>query len=163
MWKKVGYQPVGGLREIGFIENSDFLMVLGGRGRTIFNCLTTEKIARDRKDYYSENWDSETGVVEGIENFKGVSIVCGGFEYPDVIPKQTQDNWRILVKDEKRQDYKKDLEQAEVMYLVNKVTKEEIEVEVYHYKIVRGYGFSKTGKSFITAHAHGINFWVRNE
>lgn len=36
-------------------------------------------------------------------------------------------------------------------------------VEVYHYKITRGYGFSKTGKSFITAHAHGINFWARNE
>jgi len=161
MWKKVGYQAVGGLREIGFIEQSDFLMVLGGGGRTIFNCLMAEKTARDRADYYSEKWNSDTGIIEGFEMFTGKNIVCGGFEYPDITLKQTQDNWEILIENEKRQDYKKDLVLAEVMYLVNKITKEKIEVEVYHYQITRGYGFSKTGKSFITAQSHGINFWKR--
>lgn len=43
MWKRIGYQPVGGIREAGFIECSDYLMVLGSQGRTIFNCLNNEK------------------------------------------------------------------------------------------------------------------------
>lgn len=161
MWKKIGYQSVGGLREIGFIEDSEYLMVLGGGGRTIFDCQTAEKTARDREDYYSEKWNPDTGIVEGFEMFENQEILCGGFEYPDVTSKQT-DDWGIIIKHEKRPDYKKDLELAEVMFLVNETANKEIEVEVYHYKITRGYGFSRTGKSFVAAHSHGINFWVKN-
>ena len=55
MWKKLKNQPVGGLREIGFVKNTDKILVLGSGGRTIFDCTTGEKIARDRFDYYHYN------------------------------------------------------------------------------------------------------------
>ena len=163
MWKKISYQSVGGLRELGFIENSDALMVLGGGGRTIFNALTGEKIARDRRDYYAESWDSKTGIVEGFDLYKGQNIICGGFEYPDRVLKKTFDDWMIAIKSETRPDYKNDLKEAEVMYLVNSGIESVIEVDVYHYSITRAYGFSNTGRSFLTAHSHGINFWIRED
>jgi len=161
--EKVVNQSVGGLREIGFIEDTDNLLVLGGGGRTIFDCMTGEKIARDRNDYYSDKWDSDSGVVEGFDFCEGSEIVCGGFQYPDQIIKNTHDNWEIEICNEKRLDYKNELKNAEVMYLVNVCLNRRIEVEVYHYSITRSYGFSRTGKSFITAQSYGLDIWARCE
>lgn len=163
MWTKIGHQAVGGLREVGFIEATDYLMVLGSNGRTIFNCLTNEKTARDRKDYYVEDWDSETGIIEVFDLFEGKQVICGGFEYPDLISKETSDNWSILIKEELRPDYRTELKKAEVMSLFNSRINSEIEVEIFHYSIDRSYGFSKTGRSFIIAHSHGVDIWIRNE
>lgn len=163
MWQKAGYQAVGGLKEIGFVAHSEMLMVLGGNGRTVFDCLTAEKVARDRTDYYAEAWDANTGIVEGFDQWEGQSIVCGGFEYPGQLVKITKDNWCTLIKKERRQDYKKDWELAEVMYLTHQSIQQEIEVDIYHYGITRSYGFSPSGKTFVTAHTHGLNFWKRNK
>jgi hypothetical protein len=91
MWTKIGYQHVGGLREIGFFENSDNLLVLGGSGRTVFNCLSNEKIARDRVDYYTEKWNWKSGIIEGFEQFKNQKVICSGFEYKDNLKKETAD------------------------------------------------------------------------
>ena len=160
-WIYIGYQPVGGLREIGFIKNSDFLMVLGGGGRTVFDCLSSIKYARDRSDYYSEKWNSNTGIIEGFGEFEDLNINCGGFEYHDIISKQTSDNWYTKVKSEKRYDYKNELKGAEVLYLTNSQTEMEISVQVFHYGITRSYGFSPTNNTFVVAESHGIYFWKR--
>ncbi len=160
MWNKIGFQSVGGLREVGFIEDTDYLMVLG-RGRTIFNCLTNEKTARDRQDYYVENWDASTGIIEGFDLFVGKQILCGGFEYPDSMLKETKDKWGIKIEQDIRPDYKKELKEAEVMYLISERGNVKIEVKVFHYSITRAYGFSKTGKSFIVAESDGVTMWVR--
>lgn len=161
MWRKLQHQSVGGLREIGFINNSDNLMVLGGGGRTIFNCLSGEKIGRDRFDYYHHKWNSQTGLIEGFDFCEGNQIICGGFEYPDQITKETQDGWFLDIRTENRLDYKKESKKAEVMYLKNNKLKVELEVEVYHYGITRSYGFSPTGNSFITSQSYGIDFWIK--
>ena len=163
MWKKLKNQPVGGLREIGFVKNTDKILVLGSGGRTIFDCTTGEKIARDRFDYYHYKWNSETGILEGLGFCEGTQTICAGFEYHDQVLKETNDNWKIEIRNENRLDYKKESRKAEVMYLINSKSKIEVEVEVYHYGITRSYGFSPTGKSFITAQSYGIEFWTRDE
>jgi len=163
MWKKNGYQAVGGMREAGFIEGSDFLMVLGRQGRTVFNCLTNEKSERDRQNYYLDNWDSKTGMISGIGKFEGQHIKCGGFEYPDQLKKRTQDNWLIQIREEKRITYKNEHKLAQVMYLVNPNYQEKLELKVFHYQITRAYGFSPTGKSFVITESDGITMWIRNE
>lgn len=162
MWKKIGYQPVGGMREAGFIETTDYLMVLGSQGRTILNCLTNKKIERDRQDYYLENWNSDTGIIEGIGIFKDKEIICGGFEYPDNLPKSTNDSWIIHIQDENRINYKGNLKVAKVMYMFNQRFDTKIEVNVFHYSITRAYGFSPTGKTFVIAEPEGITIWIRN-
>ena len=162
MWKKIGHQPVGGMREAGFIELTDYLMVLGSQGRTIFDCLTNEKTERDRQDYYLENWKSDTGIIEGIGMFKDKEIVCGGFEHPDKLLKSTNDNWIIQIRKENRANYKNEIKIAEVMYLFNPKIDAKIEVNVFHCSITRAYGFSPTGKSFVITESDGITMWKRN-
>jgi len=162
MWKKIGHQPVGGMREAGFIELTDYLIVLGSQGRTIFDCLTNVKTERDRQDYYLENWNSDSGIIEGIGKFKDKEIVCGGFEYPEQLLKSTNDNWIIQIQNENRANYKKEIKMAEVMYLFNPKINSKIEVNVFHYSITRAYGFSPTGKSFVITESDGITMWTRN-
>lgn len=160
-WIYIGFQPVGGLREIGFIEESDFLMVLGSGGRTVFDCLSTVKYARDRFDYYNEKWNSDTGIVEGFDEFKDINIICGGFEYKDILSKRTLDNWNTLIRNEKRYDYRNQLKDAEVLYLINSYADKEISIKVFHYGITRAFGFSPTNNSFVVAESSGIYFWKR--
>ena len=160
-WIYIGYQPVGGLREIGFIKDSDYLMVLGGGGRTVFDCLSSIKYARDRFDYYSEKWDSNTGIVQGFDVFKEMDIICGGFEFRDILSKRTSDNWETIVNNEKRYDYKNQLKDAEVLYLKNSQSEQEISIQIFHYGITRSYGFSPTNNSFVVAESHGVYFWKR--
>jgi hypothetical protein len=161
--EKLDHQPVGGLREAGFIENTEYLLVLGSQGRTIFNCQTGEKVERDRQDYYTEKWNFKTGLIEGIGRFQEKKIICGGFEYPDPISKSTSDNWQINISKEMRPDYKKDMRQAEVMYLVNNAQSKKVKMNVFHYSITRAYGFSKTGKSFVLTESDGLTIWIKDE
>lgn len=162
MWTKLQHQPVGGLREIGFIENSDNLMVLGGGGRTIFNCQNGAKIARDRVDYYHNSWDSQTGVIDGFDLCSGKEIICGGFEYADQLLKETIEGWQIKIQKESRMNYKNESKSAEVMYIVNQKLNSSIEVQVFLYTITRSYGFSQTGNCFVVAEPYGVDFWIKD-
>lgn len=160
-WIYIGTQPVGGLREIGFIENSDFLMVLGGAGRTVYDCQTSIKYARDKFDYYSEKWNPENGIIEGFGEFNDKTVLCGGFEFRDILSKSTSDNWETEIRNEKRYDYKNQLKDAEVLYLRNKEKNREVMIRDYLYGITRSYGFSPTNNCFVAAESHGVYFWKR--
>ncbi len=160
-WIYIGTQPVGGLREIGFIGESDFLMVLGGAGRTVYDCQTSIKYARNKIDYYSEKWNPNTGIVEGFDEFEGQNILCGGFEFKDVLVKNTDDHWQTEIRKEKRYDFKNQLKDAEVLYLVNSNNGRELIIRDYLYGITRSYGFSPTSNCFVAAESHGVYFWKR--
>ena len=160
-WIYIGFQPVGGLREIGFIGSSNFLMILGGRGRTIFDCLTSTKYARNKSDYYSEKWNSNTGLIEGFEEFENITVECGGYEYKDIVAKKSSDNWDMIIKPEKKFDYKNELADAEVLYLRNRIQKKEYPIHTYHNGIDRSYGFSPSGETLVIAQSHGIYFWKK--
>lgn len=160
MWKKVGFWAVGGLREIGFKNGTDYLMVLGG-GRGIFDCIKNEKIARDRTDYYHYEWNMNNGIVKGFNLFEGEEIICGGFEYKDILKKITSDGWSIKIENGERLDYKKEIAPCEIMYLFNQESKQKIETQTFFYGINRAYGFSDTGKSFVVATSSDLHIWNR--
>lgn len=163
MWEKKVEWAIGGLLEIGFKSNSDLLMVLSSQGRGIFDCLTAERIGRDYIDYYNEKWDCGTGIVEGFGVLDNEEIICGGFEVPDILKKETIDNWKVIAEIETRPDWQNKKLKAEVMYLKNLVLNEKQEVGVFHYGINRGYGFSETGDSFVIATSSEISVWNRKE
>ena len=160
-WKKGNIWAIGGLREIGFVSNSDLLMILSSNGRSIFDCVKDEKIGRDYFDYYSENWNSETGSVDGFGILENEKIKCGGFEYPDILKKKTRDKWEVIVENEIRADWQNQKTMAQVMYLKNHISDKKIEVDVFHYGINRGYGFSETGNSFVIGTSSEITIWNR--
>lgn len=161
MWQKRNIWAIGGLREIGFKSNSDLLIVLSSQGRGIFDCEKDEKVERDNFDYYMEKWDSDLGIVEGFGILENEKIKCGGFEAPDVIKKETNDNWTVEIRSEIRPNWQKKKLKADVMYLRNRTTNEKIEIDVFHYGINRGYGFSDTGNSFVVGTSSEITIWNR--
>jgi hypothetical protein len=46
-WKHQVTWAVGGLFQVGYVEDSDVLLVLSSAGRGMFDCLVGEKVARD--------------------------------------------------------------------------------------------------------------------
>ncbi|MEM8523458.1 MAG: hypothetical protein AAGG68_02385 [Bacteroidota bacterium] len=161
MWQKRSFWAVGGLREIGFKSNSDLLMVLSSQGRGIFDCITNKKIGRDYLDYYMEDWDENSGIVEGFGILKNEKIMCGGFEAPDILKKETDDGWIVKTGKEIRPNWQKKKLMAEVMFIQKANPKEKIEIGVFHYGINRSYGFSDTGNSFVLATSSDLSVWNR--
>jgi hypothetical protein len=161
MWQKRKIWAIGGLLEIGFKSNSDLLMVLSSQGRGIFNCSMVKRIERDHFDYYREKWNSDLGIAEGFGILENEIIKCGGFEAPDIIKKETKDNWTVEITNEIRPNWQKIELKAEVMYLQNRKTNERIEVDVFHYGIDRAYGFSDTENSFVVGTSSEIVIWNR--
>lgn len=160
-WKKQNTWAVGGLREIGFSNNSDLLIVLSGNGRGIFDCIKAEKIDRDYNDYYTDYWNATNGIIEGFGVLKGQKIICGGFEAPSPLQVSTPDGWQINIENEVRPDWKNRDEPAQVLYLKHPTRSKKIEMCVYHYGINRAYGFSETGNSFVIAESGDLHIWNR--
>ena len=161
MWIKRNSWAIGGLRELGFKPDTDYLMVLSSQGRGLFDCLKNEKIARDPYDYYNMEWNSETGKVKGIGIFEGEEIICGGFEFPNVFPSSTTDGWVISIKTELRLNWKNEELPAEVLYLRNDLSNQNQELAFFHYGLDRGYGFSDTGRSFVIGTSSDLCVFTR--
>lgn len=159
-WKKTGTFAVGGLREMGFYNDTNYLMVMSDN-RGIFDCQKAAKIARNYDDYYHDSWDDQTGLVDGFDLLEGKKIHCGGFEHPDIMKKATSDGWKIILKNERRPDYKKDIISCEVMYLVNNQTNEAIELMTFFYGIDRAYGFSNNDNCFVIGTSSDLHIWTK--
>lgn len=158
LYTKTDSFAVGGLREIGFYEDTELLLVLSSHGRGLFDCVTGTKIARDYSDYYTESWDHETGIVEGIGPLNGKQIICGGFEHPDVLSKKTDDGFSTVLEKSKGSWRRSDT--TEYLYMLSMRGKFEMFVQEFGFD--RAYGFSKSGLSFVVATSSALHIWHRN-
>lgn len=149
---------VGGLREIGFYEDTELLLVLSSQGRGLFDCATGTKIARDYADYYTQSWDHKTGIVEGIGPLSGKQIICGGFEHPDVLSKKTDDGFSTVLEKPKGSLWNSDT--AEYLYIHS--IRGKFEMLAQECGFDRAYGFSKSGLSFVVATSSDLHIWHRN-
>lgn len=163
IWIKNGSFAVGGLHEVGFNQNSDYLMVLSSRGRGIFDCIKGEIVGRDHWDYYLEKWDAKTSIVKGFGILEGKDIVCGGFESENVLQQETHDGWEVIINGAKRIDLKTDLLQAGTISLVHEENTQIEDVFDFHYGIDRGLGFSETGNSFVIATTSDLHIWTKKD
>lgn len=51
-WRRVGEHAVGGLTEVGYVPGSDLLLAVSASGRSLFDGLSGERVARDRTPLY---------------------------------------------------------------------------------------------------------------
>ena len=154
---------IGGLREVGFKKGSDIIMVLSSQGRGIFDCLECEKIERDPYDYYTHDWDPDTGLVKGIGKYQNENFICGGFEYPDPINKRSKD-WNVLkVRTVLYSDYFKKYVNNELFCIES--SKRQLSTIISNYSFYptdRGFGFSDTGKTFVHCTSSDIHIFKTN-
>ena len=156
MWQLKNEWAVGGLLEAGFHTGTDLLMVLSGQGRGIFDCMDGIQIARDNTDFYRKQWDAATGIVTGFGPLEGSDIICGGFEYPNILPQDTIDGWEV-----KRFREAGNNTLAERLCISNKHTQVQFHIASFPFGIHRAYGFSDTGRSFIAASSSDLIIWSR--
>lgn len=161
MWIRKNVWAIGGLREIGFLENSDILMVLSSQGRGIFNCLNAERIERDRTDFYSEEWNPDNGIVNGIGAYENEIFFCGGFEHPDLLSKGTADGFTTAIKTKRIKFLFPEEANAGTLFILFPDKKRKTEIAQTDYGFDRAFGFSPTGKSFVFSTSSEIEFWVR--
>ncbi len=154
-WEKIDWFAVGGLREIGFYKNTNFLMVMSN-SRGIFDCYEGKRVAREYSDYYFDKWNSDTGIIEGFDLLEGEEVLCGGFEHPNVLKQKTSDGWEFNIRKEQKVNYKNEFSECEVMYLTNANSNEEIELAVFFYGIDRAYGFSNNDNCLVVSTSSDI-------
>lgn len=74
-WKAIAHVAVGGLSSVGFDRDSDLLLVVSSQGRGVFDCLSGERVARDRGDYEEDYAHLE---AQGIGPLQGHAIRIAG-------------------------------------------------------------------------------------
>lgn len=154
-WRLVSEHAVGGLTDVGFGEGSDLLLVISHAGRGVFDCLTGERVARDRAEYVGHEWHRLR--AEGIGPLAGKVVVTAGL-YGGGLPRVTQDGWSCTVASPDWPD--------EAVFLEPPGRSIEVEhrasgcVKVYQYE-VRAVGFSWTGQTFVIANPSTLRIFRR--
>jgi len=161
MWKLKNNFGIGGLREIGFYEDSNYLLVLSSQGRGLFDCWTGEKISRDTYDYYMNDWNSDNGIVKGIGHLIDKDVLCGGFEFPDILNKKIGEDLKTEVVKEIREIWNKGVKEIEVLYINDNGS--QIEIYAFPYGIDRAYGFSKNGNFFVLGTSSDLFIWTKEK
>ena len=94
-WSIVGAFAVGGLTEIGFVPNSDDLLVVSSQGRGLFDAASGEKLSRDDEAFF-DNPDSTGQTAPGIGRARDAIVPLAGL-LGGGLPRITRDGWMIDV------------------------------------------------------------------
>lgn len=148
-WKKPAFHAVGGLIQVGYIGETDFLLVLSHNGRGIFDCLTGEKIARDDTMGY-EFFDEKSLILKGFGQFEKDFVQTAGL-HGGKLKESTTDGWRL--------SYTEDGIGRVILSDPNDSISETFGdsglVEI------RAFGFSESGKSFVLATTADLTIFSR--
>ena len=90
-WVLVTQRAAGTLLEVGFDRDTELLMVTSSAGRSVIDCVTGEKIARD----YTEEVESDRYLeAEGIGPLAGKTIAMSGINGGS-LPLGSDDGWCV--------------------------------------------------------------------
>lgn len=92
-WQQASVIAVGGLRAVGFDRHTDQLLVVSTQGRSIVDCLSGQKIARDNEEYFEGEEHLE---AEGIGPFAGKLFHMAGL-HGGGLRTTTEDRWSLEV------------------------------------------------------------------
>lgn len=158
-WRRAGVFAIGGLTDVGFPAHSDLLLVIASSaGRSVFDCLRGEMVARDRSQ---GSWqDAQTLEADAIGPLAGQRVrtsgICGGG-----LPRLTEDGWTV-------EDFVLDWPDHSLLLLPpgswvlgDAFGKRAEYVRVAVESELRAWGFSPTGRSLVLATSSDLTFWNR--
>jgi len=91
-WRQLRACGVGGLTDVGFLDSTDMLLVMSHDGRGVFDCLTGERLARDRSREFE--FDTANLLARGIGAL-GDRLIRTAGPYGGGLAVQTADGWRL--------------------------------------------------------------------
>jgi hypothetical protein len=164
-WPLHRIHTIGGLIEVGYGRDTDYLLVISWQGRVVFDCRTGQKIARDEdmEGYYDKVWYDPVHLSAlGIGALEGQIVQLAGLNGGG-LNTITEDGWMIAKVSPNWPHSSIILRPPHVFsrdgenYYAGcfKVAPHSSEDDI------RAYGFSQTGKSFIVAMSHTIEIFSR--
>jgi hypothetical protein len=160
-WRQVTSAAVGGLTEIGYAKESDYLLVVSRDGRGVFDCISGERVARNRRGTLIEDnptWYNPFELTAiGIGPIQGQKINLSGL-HGGGLPTCTKDGWLLELVAPDWPYTKVILVQPwKSIYNGNSQNGTMIFGEVR----IRAFGFSPTGQSFSIAASSGVHIFSR--
>ena len=157
-WRFVATHATWGLTDIGYGENSDYLLVISSQGRGVFDCLTGERVARERSEPdKGYSWYNSTKLTAvGIGPLEGQIIRVAGIIGGGLLTV-TEDYWSL------------ELVSPNWPYVSVILVQPHKEIYIdssYGTKVfgqigITAYGFSETGRSFVIATSSDIHIFAR--
>ncbi|MCE9530601.1 MAG: hypothetical protein K8T89_05655 [Planctomycetes bacterium] len=158
-WRAAGTFAVGGLTEVGFADSSDLLICVSSAGRGVFDCMASDRIARDDSEDFE--FDSGNLLVAGIGPLEGQRIRTAGISGGG-LASTARDGWGVerhpfsFPDDElffcspgQTMLWTRPGETPRLTKLGGFVTE------------LRAFGFSPTGRSFVIATSSDVLIYVR--
>ncbi len=156
-WKRVATLAVGGLRSVGFDRESENLLVVSSQGRGVIDCLTGEKVARDYEEFYGNETRLE---AQGIGILSDRTIRMSGL-FGGGLPSITEDGWQLECVTLKWPEQMLILLPPSSHLYGSATGDSDTMTKVFEDSCIRAYGFSYTGRSFITATTNDLTVFAR--
>jgi hypothetical protein len=155
-WRLISSLAVGGLTEVGFVDDSELILVLSWQGRGVVDCVTGEKLARDRSDDRGEWYGDDRLIAKGFGPLDGQLVRLSGI-WGGGLPTFTTDGWgaRSLTLEWPRQHLLLTEPRADLYRPNARVSKLAIHSEV------RAFGFSYSGRTLIIATSSDLTIYSR--
>lgn len=157
-WRALGATAVGGLRGVGFDEETELLLVESTNGKGIFDCSKGERVARD-PEAGSPFTDEVRLQSQGIGPLAGQVIrVCGIFG--GGLPLMTLDGWSVEL-------IHHFWPHVASLVLIPRGASIWDPAQFRNCRKIAeteaplAYGFSHTGQSLVLAHSHSLEIWTR--
>ncbi|MEO6978004.1 MAG: hypothetical protein ABJA76_16785 [Mucilaginibacter sp.] len=160
MFKRLNTFAIGGLENIGYIDNNDTLIVLSGQGRGVFDCLTGQKIYRDDENWWQDFDEATSTIHVNIVNISS-GIKTSGLFGERKLPSRTVDGWELSLSDPYPDDPPFEKYNVQSVFLKHGVQDKEIFVAKDGPCEVRAFGFSDTGNTFVVALSCELIIWKR--
>ena len=159
-WKRVAAHAVGGLTEIGYAEDSDWLLVVSSQGRGLFDCLSGERTARDYAEPAGDiDWYDEISLVaRGIGVIESQLVHLAGL-HGGGLPRFTRYGWGLELVAPDWPLTSVILSPPHQTVLIE--SHSEGCVKVAEDSELRACGFSDTGRSFVVAISHTVEIYTR--
>jgi hypothetical protein len=156
-WHAVTSIAVGGLTHIGYAPDSDIILVFSSQGRSVIDCMTGAKLARDHKEFFS-GLDESRLKCPGIGPLANQDIRIAGLAGGG-LPTCTHDGWRLEALALPWPRYSLFLSQPFKSVLDGPATTTKVGDDgACEY---RAHGFSETGRTFVIALSCELNVFSR--
>lgn len=162
MWTHKNTFAIGGLRNVGYAENKDILMVLSAQGQGIFDCRSGEKLARIHNDLEWIDFDDITNSIAGFDCLEGEVIATSGLFGGDHLLKTTNDGWSLIVTEPISDRSPFGAHLIRTIYIFFSATGEQFYIAQDGPCELRAFEFSETGNSFIVATRCELIIYSRN-
>lgn len=161
MWSHKVTYAVGGLEDVGYIENEDLLVVLSSQGTGVFNCMDGVKVFRSDADWWPL-FDQNTGRLERFPGYWDMPIKVYGLHNSGGLNPVMFNDWELKLSDPRLDDPPFEEYSVQLVLLQQLDSRELLTVAKDGPCEFRAFGFSQTGRSLFVASSCELVVWSRN-